>query len=65
MNPDTTKSLVIGVPQLPQQLPDFTITLCGKQILSTPIAKDLGVFLGHASPMMRTYEFLLLVVWTN
>ena len=47
MNPDTTKILVIGVPQLLQQLPDFTITLCGKRILSTPKAKDLGVFLGH------------------
>ena len=45
MNPDKTKLLVIGVRQLLRQLPDFTITLCGKPISSTPVAKDLGVFL--------------------
>ena len=45
MNPDKTKLLVIGMPQLLQQLPNFTITLCGKPISSTPVAKDLGVFL--------------------
>ena len=45
MNPDKDKLLVIGVPQLLQQLPGFTITLCGKPISSTPTAKDLGVFL--------------------
>ena len=27
------------------QLTDFTTTLCGKPISSTPVAKDLGVFL--------------------
>ena len=42
MNPDKTKLIVIGVPQLLRQLPDFTITLCGKPISSTPVAKDLG-----------------------
>ena len=45
MNPDKTKLLVISMPQLLQQLPNFTITLCGKPISSTPVAKDLGVFL--------------------
>ena len=45
MNPDNTKFLVIGVQQLLQQLPDFTITLWGKPKSSTPVAKDLGVFL--------------------
>ena len=45
VNPDKTTLLVIGVPQLLRQLPDFTITLCGKPISSTPVAKDLGVFL--------------------
>ena len=45
MNPDKTKLLVIGVPKLLQQLriPDFTITLSGKAILPTPVAKDLEV----------------------
>ena len=47
MNPDKAKLLVIGVPQSLQQLPDFTITLCGKPISSTPAAKDLGVFLNQ------------------
>ena len=50
MNPDKTKVLVIGVPQLLRQLPDFTITLCGKPISSTPVAKDLGVFLDQCLP---------------
>ena len=45
MNPDKTKCLVIGVPQLLRQLPDFTTTLSGKPISSTPVAKDLVVFL--------------------
>ena len=45
MNPDKTKLFVIGVPQLLRQLPDFTITLCGKPISSIPAAKDVGVFL--------------------
>ena len=45
MNQDKTKLLVIGVPKLLQQLPDFIITLCGKPILPIPVAKDLGVFL--------------------
>ena len=35
LNPDKTKLLVVGVPQLLRQLPDFTITLCGKQISCT------------------------------
>ena len=47
MNSDKTKLLVIGVPQLLQQLPDFTMTLCGKPMSSTPVAKDLGVFLNQ------------------
>ena len=45
MTPDKTKRLVISVPQLLQRLPDFTITVCSKAMLSTPVAKDLGVFL--------------------
>ena len=45
LNPDKTKLLVVGVLQLLCQLPDFTITLCGKPISPIPVAKDLGVFL--------------------
>ena len=36
---------MVGVLQLLRQLPDFTITLCGKPISPIPVAKDLGVFL--------------------
>ena len=35
----------VRVTQLLRQLPDFTITLCGKPISPIPVAKDLGVFL--------------------
>ena len=45
LNPDKTKLLVVGVPQLLRQLPDFTITLWGKPISPIHVAKDLGVFL--------------------
>ena len=45
LNPDKTKLLVVGVLQLLRQLPDFTITLCGKQVSPIAVAKDLGVFL--------------------
>ena len=45
LNPDKTKLLVVGVPQLLRQLPDFTIMLCGKPISPIPVVKDLGVFL--------------------
>ena len=45
MNPDKTKLLAIGMPQLLRQVPDFTIMLCGKPISLTPVAKDLEVFL--------------------
>ena len=38
------------MPQLLRQLPEFTITLCGKPISSTPVAKDLGVFLDQCLP---------------
>ena len=47
MNSDKAKPLVISVPKLLRQLPDFTATLCGKPISSTPVAKDLGVYLGQ------------------
>ena len=62
MNPDKTKLLVTGVPTLLQQLPDFTITLCGKPILPTPVAKDLGVFLdqcpGGGTPIYDLYRYV-------
>ena len=37
MNLDKTKLLVIGVPKLLQQLPDFAIALYGKLISPIPV----------------------------
>ena len=54
------------VPQLLRQSPHFTITLCGKPISSTPVGKDLGVFLDQClSYDEHIYVKLLLVVYTN
>lgn len=46
LNPDKTKLLVIGVPQLVRTLPvELSITLLGKKIDPVPVAKDLGVII--------------------
>ena len=47
LNPDKTKLLATGrrAAIVTPELPDFTITLCGKQISPISVAKDLGVFL--------------------
>ena len=44
VNPDKTKLLVMGVPQLLQRLPPLSVTFLGKEISPVPVAKDLGVF---------------------
>ena len=44
INPDKTKLLVIGVPQLTRSLPSIPpVKLLGKEIKSVTVAKDLGV----------------------
>ena len=44
INPDKTKLLVIGVPQITRRLPSFpTVKLLGKEIKPVPVGKDLGV----------------------
>ena len=43
INPDKTKLLVMGTRQMLQTLPDFHITLLGKEIAPTASARDLGV----------------------
>jgi len=43
LNPDKTKLLVTGTRQMLQKLPDFHITLLGKEIALTASARDLGV----------------------
>ena len=45
INPDKTKVLTIGVPQLLKKLSSFSITLFDKEITPVPVVKDLGVFL--------------------
>ena len=43
INPDKTKLLVMGTRQMLQKLPDFHITLLGKEIGPSASARDLGV----------------------
>ena len=45
INPDKTKVLAVGVPQLLQKLPSFSITLFDKELTPVPVVKDLGVHL--------------------
>ena len=45
INPDKTKVLAFGVPQLLKKLASFSITLFDKELTPVPVAKDLGVLL--------------------
>ena len=45
INPDKTKVLAVGVPQLLQKLSSFSITLFDKELAPVPVVKDLSVFL--------------------
>ena len=45
VNPNKTKLLVMGVPQLLRRLPPLSVTFLGKEISPVPVAKDLGVFI--------------------
>jgi len=45
INPDKTKVLAVGVPQLLQKLSSFSITLFNKELTPVPVVKDLGVLL--------------------
>ena len=44
-NPDKTIILLVGVPQLLQQLPQMSISLLGKKIRPIPVVKDLGMYI--------------------
>ena len=44
INSDKTKVLMGGVPQLLRQLPPFTISMLGREIVPVHVAKDLGVY---------------------
>ena len=44
INPDKTKLLLLGTPQMLARVPEgFGVTLLGKEILPSRSAKDLGV----------------------
>ena len=45
VNPDKTKLLVMGVPQLLRRLPPLSVTFLGKEISPVSVAKDVGVFI--------------------
>ena len=45
INPDKTKVLAVGVPQLLQKLSPFSITLLDKDLTPVPVVRDLGVHL--------------------
>ena len=48
MNPEKTRVLLVGVPQLLRKLPPVSISLLGKEITPVPMAKDLGDFINHS-----------------
>ena len=47
IDPDKTKVLIIGVPQLLSKLPTVTVRMLGKEITPVTVAKDLGVYIDH------------------
>ena len=45
LNPDKTKLMVVGLPQLTKQLPPISVSIFDKTISPVPFARDLGVYL--------------------
>ena len=45
INPEKTKLLVLGLPQLTSQLPAISLTVLGETLSPVLVAKDLGVYL--------------------
>ena len=45
INPDKTKVLFIGVPQLLRRLPTVPVPMLGQEITPVTVAKDLGIYL--------------------
>ena len=48
INPDKTKVLFIGVPQLLRRLPTVPVSLLRKEITSVTVAKDLGIYIDQS-----------------
>ena len=47
INPDKTKVLFIGVPQL-RRLPSVPVSMLGKEITPVTVAKDLGIYIDQS-----------------
>ena len=45
INPDKTKVLMIGMPQLLNKLPTASFRMLGKEITPSTVAKDLGIYI--------------------
>ena len=48
INPDKTKVLIIGMPQLLNKLPTVSVRMLGKEITPVIVAKDLGLYIDQS-----------------
>ena len=48
INPEKTRVLLVGVPQLLRKLPPVSLSLLGKEITPVPVAKDLSTFIDQS-----------------
>ena len=48
INPDKTKVLMIGTPQLFNKLPTASVRMHGKEITPSTVVKDLGIYIDHS-----------------
>ena len=48
INPDKTKVLFIGIPQLLRRLPTVPVSMLGKEITPVTVAKDLGIYIDQS-----------------
>ena len=48
INPGKTKVLMIGMPQLLNKLPTASVRMLGKEIASSAVAKDLGIYIDQS-----------------
>ena len=62
INPDKTKVLMIGMPQLLNKLPIASVRMLGKEITPSTVAKDLGIYIDlsltyneHIAKTVSTY----------
>ena len=48
INPDKTKVLMIGTPQLLNKLPTASVQMLGKEITPSTVVKDLGIYIDQS-----------------